>query len=95
MSRAAEFLAFVGLAAGLHLAVLLGIDSNAAPGAGPGEPATAAVIGGASPTVAALVEAWETPPRTGTPAGTDTAAPIAEAPPPQVETTPETVVAIR
>lgn len=69
MKAATEFLAFLGVASGLHLLPWIGDASGGRDGAAPltAEAPAPAPLSVASPAVAALVEAWETPPEIAAP----------------------------
>ncbi len=69
MRRAAEILAFGGVALALHAAAIPGLTGGGEPGAGDGGSESVSVRG-ASPALAAMVESWDRPPAPETPAAT-------------------------
>ena len=64
MNRLAEAAVFAALALGLHLALALALtqDRPGSPAAGTGGAAAPVALAAAPPQIAALVEAWDTPP---------------------------------
>ncbi|WP_111431644.1 TonB family protein [Rhodobacteraceae bacterium DSL-40] len=81
MNRLAEAAVFAALALGLHLALALALtqDRPGSPAAGTGGAAAPVALAAAPPQIAALVEAWDTPPAPETGPAAEPAAPSAAA----------------